>query len=108
MVKCQDCKKEMRTATSCTYPFVKYADGVVMKRDTSYFDVNKRCHDCGIVNKKGNIHHFGCDIERCPRCKGQIISCNCPDREPVKSIPNVSRKINKSYTSIGEALFRGK
>lgn len=33
------------------------------------------CHDCGI--KEGNIHHFGCDMEGCPFCGGQLISCGC-------------------------------
>jgi len=75
---CKECGKDMMdpTAKSCTYPKIKI-DGEIYNRDTEYFDVNERCHDCNIVNKKGNIHHFGCDIERCPKCNGQIISCEC-------------------------------
>ena len=76
MVKCKDCGQEMRTATSCDLPMIKL-NGQWFARNTSYYDVGSRCHDCGIVNQIGNIHHYGCDIERCPRCKGQLISCGC-------------------------------
>ena len=31
------------------------------------------CHDCGVG--KGQFHHPGCDMEECPICRGQLISC---------------------------------
>ena len=37
------------------------------------------CHDCGAV--KGEFHVVGCDVERCPVCKGQAISCDCDIKE---------------------------
>ena len=76
MVKCKDCGKEMKTAKSCNKKHIMI-QGQGYLRDTTYFDTSKRCHDCNIINKKGNIHHFGCDIERCPKCHGQLLSCGC-------------------------------
>ena len=34
-----------------------------------------KCHDCGV--KEGEIHHYGCDMERCPFCGCQLLSCDC-------------------------------
>lgn len=33
------------------------------------------CPDC--FCKEGEIHHRGCDWERCPFCGRQLISCDC-------------------------------
>lgn len=35
----------------------------------------QKCHDCGIT--EGQYHLPGCDMERCPFCGGQLISCDC-------------------------------
>jgi hypothetical protein len=34
------------------------------------------CHDCAAI--RGEFHVPGCDMERCPACRGQAISCGCP------------------------------
>lgn len=38
-------------------------------------DENGRCHDCGCL--VGHYHHDRCDMEICPFCELQLISCVC-------------------------------
>ena len=51
-------------------------NGVQYRRTKYHFgEEGGRCHDCRI--KHGGIHHSECDVEKCPLCDGQLISCDC-------------------------------
>ena len=79
MAKCEFCGKEMLKAESCDFSKLSLKSGKVAARqkvgEEGYFSEGKRCGDCGAMY--GGYHHFGCDIERCPFCGEQLISCYC-------------------------------
>jgi len=80
MGKCNYCKKEMMTADSCNFNKI-IIDGKEFKRIdgdklNQKYDM-ERCGDCGIKLGRFNYHHFNCDLEECPKCGGQLLSCDC-------------------------------
>lgn len=74
---CNDCEKDMMEADGCTHTQMRDPrNKKCIKRKTDHFDEpDGRCHDCNA--KHGEVHHYGCDAERCPVCGGQLISCEC-------------------------------
>ena len=78
MAKCECCGLEMRSAKGCTYALVEYRGKKYRRKkagDEGWMKPGDRCGDCGALY--GFFHHPGCDIECCPVCGDQLLSCGC-------------------------------
>ena len=75
-MECEVCKSEMLSADGCLKGQIKIKGAKAIKRSLAHWcEPGERCGDCGA--KYGKPHHWGCDIERCPHCGGQLIGCEC-------------------------------
>ncbi len=61
---------------------IKYPDGTILPK--AHYNPQAlhvpnwfRCPDCNVA--PGGHHHANCDQEPCPKCGGQLISCDCFD-----------------------------
>jgi hypothetical protein len=43
------------------------------------------CPDCGVP--PGSKHEDECDVERCPSCGRQLVSCDCPEDLVINRLP---------------------
>ncbi|MFX0099827.1 MAG: hypothetical protein ACFFCS_09600 [Candidatus Hodarchaeota archaeon] len=78
-MRCPNCSsslvkvgKALLKCESCNVTMPKIS--LVLKHDENVYK-NALCHDCG--RKEGEIHEYGCDMEICPFCGLQIITCGC-------------------------------
>ena len=83
MAICDACGQEMTDRVGCTVTSITYDDGVyqrfrVRRKRQRAIPGTPTCGDCGAPN--GRFHHPGCDLENCPRCRQQPISCGCGQR----------------------------
>ena len=79
MAVCSWCHGEMEMPISCTVSAFhqngRRFDLAPFGDDPDWPSTREECGDCGAI--RGGFHHPGCDIQRCPACGGQLISCGC-------------------------------
>lgn len=78
MAICKQCRQDTMTVVSCTQVTV-WVDGAGEMTRIPYSlesaDAPERCRDCNVA--VGGFHHKYCNLERCPKCGGQLVSCGC-------------------------------
>ena len=77
MAACLWCNGEMTNATTCSVDAF-HCDGrryrmIPFGAEPGWAKTGRRCGDCGV--ERGGWHHPGCDIQPCPVCRGQLLSC---------------------------------
>lgn len=75
---CGHCNQGMRDAESCSAGILVVGGRRYRRRRETVLGPSGRCGYCGVLD--GGVHHLGCDLERCPRCRAQLISCGCLDQ----------------------------
>jgi hypothetical protein len=79
MAVCRWCAQEMTTASSCIIDAF-HVDGwavqmIAYGTEPGGGALRLRCSDCGVA--RGGHHHRGCDVQRCPSCRGLLMTRGC-------------------------------
>jgi hypothetical protein len=92
---CTWCLDDMTTAASCVVDALhrngRRFDMIAFGREFGHRESDTRCRDCGVA--RGGWHHLGCDLQRCPACGQQMMSCGCrfdedePDASELRGEP---------------------
>lgn len=78
---CELCNREMKIDGGCLSTItIVGVDGKKYKR---LKNEDYTCHDCNAGF--GKYHHKSCDMERCPICRQQLLSCECWTHYEVKT-----------------------
>ena len=84
MAICEYCGLDMDTARSCVVAAL-HVNGEEFRlarhgrararRAAARTGGGAPCGDCGVA--ASGLHHLGCDLQDCPRCGRQLLSCGC-------------------------------
>ncbi len=78
-ILCPNCSSPLKQVTRavvrcevCDIEFPRI--GLLIKHEKNVYEIFT-CNYCGC--KEGEFHEYGCEMERCPFCGLQLISCEC-------------------------------
>ncbi|MFH1904322.1 MAG: hypothetical protein ABIK53_02205 [bacterium] len=68
-------KIETFTIDGAKYKRIRYGSREEGSDLSSGDYANTPCHNCSVI--RGRLHAFYCDMEKCPKCMGQLLNCKC-------------------------------
>jgi len=90
---CEICGKDIKLVDGCVESEIEIGGKWYKRLMEPVHEVkpNECCHDCGV--EPGRYHHWDCDMEKCPKCGGQLISCTCKVNY-VRAVQGRTRSLN--------------